>query len=599
MHNRLMRRETVDEILADRAAAARNRRAPPRREILARARRRRRKNFATLAALALILLLGLYMRLDNLRNVQHFSGDPGRDYLAVMEWAENGRWPLLGPARNTEDFTIGPGWFYTIAPAIVLSGYSVAAGAATVGVLGIASILLAFFWVRRGSGSAAAALATAAFFAFGGEWVEAQRTCWSPHVLPLGTVAATLLIRRARRCPLSSAALYSMLVAILPQWHTTGWAVAAISLPFFAFSFWRGRRRVRRAPRRARIVWIAATALVLALLYVPPMIHEFTAPEGNLLKYAQRTWPGGAQKADRNVIDRLLDGGNRLSQHAARRNFAWSPLRRGEHGHVGASLALMATTTAGLLWRCAGRRRRPGAPPARLSTNAPSVWFLLSLALAYWLLASALGDDYFDYYGAAFFPVPILLTGWAAGALLRQPGAASGWLRPLRIPAAAVGVLAIGGLCWSALDQLPGALAVHNGGAWHGEYCRDTRRVADEILKRAGDRPFGFKLVESRGGDIGGHYHALLWRGGNRPANHREWGDTVDRNAMGRVLFLLVGGPAARLPLVTQGLNGPLDPPEQIEAMLFYRIRPTDVPPRARALRFSVDKDALRMTAEF
>jgi hypothetical protein len=591
-HSRLMPREVVDEILADRAAAARLPPVPP----LRRPWGKRLRGLLTLAALAAILLLGLYLRLDRLDSVQHFSGDSGRDYLLIMEWGENGRWPLLGPGRVSGDFTLGPGWFYTIAPAIYFSGYHVAAGAATVGVLGILGILLIYLWLRRATGSALAALAAAALFSFSFGWVEAQRQCWNPHPLFFGLGAATLLIHRTRRRPVSSLALFLMLETILPQWHTSGWSIALIAPPFFLWNLWRGRRRFRRSSRVAWIGWLLAAATVFLLLYVPPIVYERTHDPGNLGAYIRGTFPHGGAESSLSWTERLLDGGNRLSQQSALRNFNWYTALRGEHWHVYINGFILFLTAAALLWRVSGRRTHPGpGRRRRLFPEAPSVLFLLALACGFWLLASARGNGYYDYFGAAFFGVPVLLAAWSAGVLPRRRPSPRPALRLLRWPAAALGLAAVAGLGWSAAEQLPDSLGIREGRVWHGTLCLETRKVCDEIIRLADGRPLSFKLVEDRGDTIGGHFHALLWRAGNRPVNHRAYGDTIDRGDLGQTLFLVAGGPARRVPLATEGLSGEVPPAVRIGDVFLYRIDPNSVPRNAKALRFSVTSDAVRV----
>jgi hypothetical protein len=533
-------------------------------------------------ALAVVLISGLYMRSDSLGSVQHFGGDSGRDYLIVMEWGKNGQWPLLGTSRITGDYTIGPGWFYTIAPALMLSGYDVAAGAATVGVLGMAGILLVYLWIRRTTGSALGGLAAAALLSWALGWVEAHRECWNPHPLFFGTAAVTLLIHQARRRPLPCLGLYLMLLLILPQWHTTGWSLVLVSPPFFAWSLWRGRTRLRRRGWRAWTAWGTSVLAVFLLLYLPSILFELKYEHGNMGVYFRHLLPSSKAAAARPWADRLVDGARRLSRDAAVRNLHWWE-ERGEHWHLRAHVLMAMVVAAGLAWRRWGRLH-----PA----ETPSVSFLLALTAGFWVLASGLDAAYQDYFAAAFFCVPVMLTGWAVGALLRPPR--GGRLRTLlRWPAATLALAAAAGLLWQAALQLPQSWAVKDGQVWHGRTCRATREICRDIVQRSHGQPFSFKLVETDGAALGAHFHALLWLDGSRPQNHDPYGDTVARDRMGTVLYLVARGPAARVPLDARGLIDWIDPPQRDEDALIYQIHPVNVPDQARALRFELRPDAL------
>lgn len=118
-------------------------------------RRRVLSRFLFPAAAILIAAFGFYLRVANLGAVQHFQGDQGRDYLEVMNWLKDGKWPLLGPMRAVGDYTIGPGWYYTLAPLLWITDFHPSAGAITTSAIGIAAAALSLTWVLAATGSRA------------------------------------------------------------------------------------------------------------------------------------------------------------------------------------------------------------------------------------------------------------------------------------------------------------------------------------------------------------------------------------------------------------------------------------------------------------
>ena len=394
------------------------------------------------AALAVMLALALYLRTADLMDVQHFQGDQGRDYVEVMKWIKDGHWPLVGPLRVMNDFTLGPGWYYTIAPAMALSGFYPTSGAATVAVLSVLTIFLIADWLRRSTGSRAAALTTAAVMAFSTQWTTMARTLWSPHVLPLGVVGLAWLIAAVKRRPAPALAGALMLMAILPQWHTPGLLVDAAALPMLVMAFWQAWPLARATRCRNWLVWGFALLVVVGVLYIPPILYELQPGPGNIASFFSKVnlpaapYPGSLGWRAWLAFDRLL----------------WALCYRAFSGNMTAlpavRLALAAMLGAGFLFfftrgfvpslrdsGCGGAPNptlKGGAdvvsslrdnprPNAQLFLTSGIDWsagYLALLVAGYWLLLFLKGSAIDEYYMISPEPALLLLAGWTAGRML-------------------------------------------------------------------------------------------------------------------------------------------------------------------------------------
>ena len=272
--------------------------------------------------LGLILALGLFLRLDNLHNVQRWTGDQSYFYTMLMNWFHDGDWPLLGVYRSIHgDRSLGPGFYYLLAPAMWLGRCGPSAGAVTIVFLSVGAIFLYWFWIRRTTGSALAALTTAALFACSESWVATDRVLWNPNTIPYSVAALACLIEGMRRRPVPCLALFLMLAAVMPQWHTTGIPVLAAAAFPAAWALWQGWAGLRAASRRAWLGWGAALAMVLVALYLPPIIYEFKpGVPSNLRHYIENSFlPAPPQRPP--LTERVAAASRRVVKMVVGQNF--------------------------------------------------------------------------------------------------------------------------------------------------------------------------------------------------------------------------------------------------------------------------------------
>ena len=384
-----------------------------------------------------------------------------------------------------------------------------------------------------------------------------------------------LLIQRLRRAPVSSLALALMLMAILPQWHTTGFLVVLAGAPWVALAFWKSWRRAQAAPTRAWTLWFGPAALALALLYLPPLIHEMQPGRSNLKGYFSRTVIPSAPSAE-GMGRRLVGAFERLSVNAGVQAFYYTGLRQAP---VRAAIpaGVLALLTAALL---AGRRRR------RRSDFA--VYYLALLVGGYTVLLALKGATIQDYFLIAMQPAPLLLGGWTAGMLLKKGRSAErgarrktlGFVR--RVAGWALVTAALG----LTASKLPETWAFHSAGQpLYGDNLARTRVVAEWIAHDSGDQPYSLELAHS--GDYPAHYLYLVrWLG--HPAKNTDYlAHGVSPKQLGRRLYIIdEADPAHDNPLVASKVA---DPPERFGGVAVYRIPAERVPVGKRGVRVICD----------
>src|SRR3989344_9665231 len=94
--------------------------------------------------LAVILLIGAFFRLYRIDEYMTFLGDEGRDAIIVRRLLVNFDPILIGPGTSIGNMYLGPLYYYMMAPALLLAGYSPAGPAVQIALLGVATV--GFIW---------------------------------------------------------------------------------------------------------------------------------------------------------------------------------------------------------------------------------------------------------------------------------------------------------------------------------------------------------------------------------------------------------------------------------------------------------------------
>ncbi len=475
-------------------------------------------------SLALILSVGLYLRLAKLDGYIHFQGDQGEFYLAVMRWIHEGQWPLLGQHRSiTGDYTIGPGWFYTIMPALTIGNFNPAAGVFVNTGFGLLAMMVAFTWMYRISQTAIAAIMITLVMATSAILIEQDRLLWSPYLFHFVTLAVALLISVFESHPTRYLSIYLMLCMILPHWHTTGWIICAVSSIFILRLVSLHRRKLGRSAWRGNRAWIILTVVWFLLLYVPPVLHELKPGDGNIGKYIVNTLMG-APPSEYSLWLRIKYITNITSYHVLHQAFNW----RLENVDWPRFIITTLMTSSVILGWIQCRRRN-----IRVDF---SICFMTTLFFTFMLVYIIRAEYFDDYYMMAVLLVPVHLTIWAGGIFLDGSGSGTtggNLQRAIRI----WGGILLAGMSLLSAMQWPAAWEIHrrDPAPYH-----ETLEYVDTISEIAGEEPFSIALLENH--QYRTHFHFLLKRLGREPLNGDFKRKTILKSEFGERAFIIIRG---------------------------------------------------------
>lgn len=149
-----------------------------------------KKNPLEFWILLAILTVGAILRLYKIDQYLTFLGDEGRDVIIVRRLLVNFDPILIGPGTSIGNMYLGPLYYYLIAPALFLAGFSPVGPAVMVAILAVATIWLVWRIGREwfpsiGSGQVAwGALIAAGLYAISPTVIIYSRSSWNPNIMP-------------------------------------------------------------------------------------------------------------------------------------------------------------------------------------------------------------------------------------------------------------------------------------------------------------------------------------------------------------------------------------------------------------------------------
>ena len=142
-----------------------------------------KKNPVEFWILLVILSVGAFLRLYKIDQYMTFLGDEGRDVIIVRRLLVYFDPILIGPGTSIGNMYLGPLYYYLIAPALFLAGYSPVGPAVLVAVLAVVTIWLVW-WVGREWFGKFAGLIAAGLYAISPTVIIYSRSSWNPNIMP-------------------------------------------------------------------------------------------------------------------------------------------------------------------------------------------------------------------------------------------------------------------------------------------------------------------------------------------------------------------------------------------------------------------------------
>src|SRR4030043_278441 len=142
-----------------------------------------RNNKKEFIFLVLILVIGAFFRLFKISEYMTFLGDEGRDVIIVRRLLVNFDPILVGPGTSIGDMYLGPLYYYLMAPALFLAGFSPVGPAVMVALFGVATIFLVWYTARIWFGKTAS-IVSSLLYAFSPVVIIYSRSSWNPNIMP-------------------------------------------------------------------------------------------------------------------------------------------------------------------------------------------------------------------------------------------------------------------------------------------------------------------------------------------------------------------------------------------------------------------------------
>lgn len=204
-----------------------------------------RKPFLYLTAFTLILLF-LWTRFYKIETSLLFFNDIGRDFLALWQWRQTGRPPLLGPQTSALPFNQSAIYFYMLYPFYLLSGHSPYASLLAYSAFYVLSFILGLYLLRQFPRLQRSLLLVFALLTIHPQYIIQGRFIWNPSfVTPCLLVAIySLLIYLQEAKPDSKKLLISALALGLAI--SFSYSVAPLLIAVLGLLLYRARQSLGR-----------------------------------------------------------------------------------------------------------------------------------------------------------------------------------------------------------------------------------------------------------------------------------------------------------------------------------------------------------------
>ncbi len=187
--------------------------------------------------LALITLLGFWLRFNSVFETAIYNGDEGRDYLnAYRIW--NGKLTLLGPAISTVRFFLPPTWYYLVSIPLKIGGWKIEAALLFINLLYAAGTVIYYLLGKEATNKEIGGIISAALFTFSPYMTKAGRFTGNHIVIPVFTAAYLLfLVRYWENKRKKDLLLSSILLGFTFSFHFSMYLFVIIQMGFLLY-YW-------------------------------------------------------------------------------------------------------------------------------------------------------------------------------------------------------------------------------------------------------------------------------------------------------------------------------------------------------------------------
>jgi 4-amino-4-deoxy-L-arabinose transferase-like glycosyltransferase len=198
-----------------------------------------KKNPLEFWILLAILAVGAFCRLYKIDQYMTFLGDEGRDVIIVRRLLTEGHTPLIGPGTSIGNMYLGPLYYYMMAPALLLAGFSPVGPAVQIAILGVITIWLVWYAGRLWFGRTAG-LIGAGLYAISPTIILYSRSSWNPNIMPFFALLSIFSIWKVWKDHNFNwlLVLGGSFAAVL-QSHYLGLLLVPTLFIFWVLTFWR------------------------------------------------------------------------------------------------------------------------------------------------------------------------------------------------------------------------------------------------------------------------------------------------------------------------------------------------------------------------
>lgn len=435
----------------------------------------RKTNPVEFWTLAAILVIAAICRLYKIGEYMTFLGDEGRDVIIVRRLLVEGHPPLIGPGTSIGNMYLGPLYYYMMAPALFLSGFSPVGPAIQIALLGIITVFFVWFVGREWFGKEAGIIA-AGLYAISPTVITFSRSSWNPNIMPffsLLTVYAIWKVWKEKQFKWLIVAGVSF--AFVLQSHYLGLLLAPVIFVYYLITF----LKIKSSDKdKAEFLGYSGMGLGLFLLLMSPLLI-FDIRHGWMNTTALYKFFTVRQET---VSIRPWSAVPKIPLLMTQIVTSLSGAGNKNLGNI-ITLIISATSLIGV-WGAFKKRKSELWGPLTLMT----LWFLFAL-IGFGVYKQNIYDHYFGFV----FVLPFLFLGYFAGVLIKKRG----------LPKIAGIILLIFivslNLAKNPLKYSP------------NRQLQRAQNVAKLILSEDSDKPFDLAVLAERNYEDGYRYFLELW----------------------------------------------------------------------------------------